>query len=162
MKNPVLTTLRWMDLRRNVSTLSTGLLPLKKVHSAVVFVDAVEQGDDAERVSRAVRQFFEYQGIPVTILSPVKKDLNMIGRLKPRVRGRHRNPRREDLFISLAATPESFAAEFEARCSRARFKVGRFQLPEKVFDLVVAAPGGVDATQSAAFSAIKDYLSKIR
>ncbi|MCR4824412.1 MAG: hypothetical protein K5849_03530 [Bacteroidales bacterium] len=162
MKNPFLTVSRWFALRRNQSTVATTLLPLREVHSATVFVDTTVAGEDPARISRAIRQFFDYHGIPVLVLCPQQQDINLVGILKPRLRGSKENPRREDLFISLAASPENFAAEYEARCSTARFKVGRFQLPGGVYDLVVATPETSEAGQAAAFAAIKDYLDKIQ
>ena len=161
MKNPIVTFFRWMALRRGRSTVPTTLLPLAKVRGATVFVDTTVPDEDPERISRTVQQFFDYQGIPVTILCPGKKDLNWRGFLRKRLRVTG-EPRQEDLFISLAASTEYFAAEYEARCSKARFKVGRCQLPGDVFDLVVAVPEDGEATQTAAFAAIKDYLNKIR
>ena len=162
MKNPILTVCRWFVLRRNRSTVPTTLLPLREVRSATVFVDTTVEGEDPARISRAIRQFFDYHGIPVQVICPQKRDLNLLGCLKARVRGSKENPRREDLFISLAGSAANFAAEYEARCSTARFKVGRFPLPGGVFDLVVATPESSEAGQAAAFAAIKDYLNKIR
>ena len=162
MKNPIVRFFRWYALRQGRSTESTSLLPLKKVQSATVFVDAVAMGEDPAPVCRAVQQFFDYQGLPVTIICPAKEDLNWWGYLKAKARGGRKDARREDLFISLAVDPEHFAAEYEARCSAARFKVGCCTLPGGVFDLVVAPPEGVGASQTAAFAAVKDYLNKIR
>jgi len=162
MKNPVLALLRWYVLRRNRSTVPTTLLPLREVHSATVFVDTTVEGEDPARICRAVRQFFDYQGIPVLTLCPKKDDINLIGCLKKKARGDGETPRQEDLFISLAASPQNFAAEFEARRSTARFKVGRYPIPDGVFDLVVSMPELSEADQAAAFAAIKDYLNKIR
>lgn len=158
MKNPILLLCRWYVLRRDRSGEPTSLLPLRKVHSVTVLVDTEAAEEDSARISRAARQFFDYQGIPVRILSPARKDLDLIGRIKGQVRG----SREEDLFISLAASPDNFTAEYEARCSKARFKVGRCSLPGRVFDLVVAAPESGETSQAAAFAAIKDYLNKIR
>lgn len=162
MKNPVLALLRWYVLRRNRSTVPTTLLPLREVRRATVFVDTTVEGEDSARICRAVRQFFDYQGIPVIVLCPNKKEINLIGCLKKKARGDGETPRQEDLFISLAASPDNFAAAFEARRSTARFKVGRFQLEGDVFDLVVSMPEASEAGQAAAFAAIKDYLNKIR
>ena len=161
MKNPFLILIRRAALRRGQSKVPTALLPLKKVQHVTVFVDTTG-GEDTTPVLQAVRQFFEDQGIPVLVFCPEKRDINAIGRMKNRLRGTHRHPRGEDLFISLAASPENFAAEYEARCSTAHCKVGRFQYPDKVFDLVVTAPDGSEPSQSAAFSAIKDILIKIQ
>ena len=161
MKNPLLTFFRWLALRQDHSTVPTTLMPLAKVKLATVFVDTTQPEEDPARVCRAVQQFFDYHGIPVTILCPKKGDLNLLGCLRQKVRGT-RESRQEDLFISLAASPDNFAAEYEARCSPARFKVGRCRLKGDVFDLVVAVPENGEASQTAAFAAIKDYLNKIR
>ena len=161
MKTPFLLNLyRQMVLRQVRSTTPTSLMPLSKVKSAAVFVDA-QAGEDPQPVCRAVQQYFDYQGIPVRILCPQKGDLTINGRMKKRARGT-RESRKEDLFISLAGSPENFAAAFEACSSTARFKVGRFELPGAVFDLVVADPQDGEASPAAAFAAIKDFLDKIR
>ncbi len=161
MKNPLLAICRQLALSRNRSTLPTGLLPLSQVHGAVVYVDALAADEDPVNVCRAIRQFFDHQGIPVLILCPEKSDFNLLGYLRKRSRG-SRESLQEELFISLAGSPECFAAEYEARCSTARFKVGRFKLTGDVFDLVVDTPESGEATQEAVFAAIKDYLGKIR
>lgn len=161
MINPLLVLCRRMALRRGQSKVPTALLPLTKVRGAMVYVDAMGADEESERVCQAVQQFFGGLGIPVQILRAAKENVNWRGFLKKRVRGT-RETRREDLLISLAASPEDFAAEYEARCSTARFKVGRYQLPGNVFDLVVAAPENGEPGQLAAFSAIKEYLCKIR
>ena len=162
MRNPILSVCQRYVLRRDRSQVPTALMPLKKVRSATVYVDVPAEGEDVGPVCRAVQQFFDYQGIPVLILHPSKQDVNLLGYLKARVRGSRKDPRREDLFISLAASPDNFTAAYEACCSTARFKVGRCALPGGVFDLVVEPPEGVAASQAAAFAAIKDYLNKIR
>ncbi|MCR5351284.1 MAG: hypothetical protein K6E35_02155 [Bacteroidales bacterium] len=162
MKNLILTLCRRYALRQNRSTVPTSLLNLKEVKDVTVYVDVEAVGEDPEQVCRSVRQFFDRQGIPVRILCAQKKDLNLLGYLKARVRGSRKEPRHEDMFISLATSPEHFASEFEARCSTARFKVGCCALPGGVYDLVVTPPEGVEASQTAAFSAVKAYLDKIQ
>lgn len=161
MKNPVVTIIRRIALQQGRSTVPTTLLPLAKVRGAVVYVNAMVPDEDTDRICRSVQQFFDYQGIPVQILCATKENLNWRGFLRKRVRGT-RETRTEDLFISLATSPEDFASEYEARCSPARFKVGCCQLPGNVFDLVVAVPENGESSLLALFSAIKDYLNKIR
>ena len=161
MKNPFVTIIRRMALQQGRSTVPTKLMPLTKVHSAVVYVNAMAQDEEAGRICHSVQQFFDYQGIPVQILRATKETVNWRGFLRKRVRGTHES-RKEDLFISLAASPEDFASEYEARCSPARFKVGCCQLPGNVFDLVVAVPENGESSPLAVFAAIKDYLNKIQ
>ncbi len=161
MKHPILNFFRRMVLQQGRSPISTKLMPLSKIRSAVVYVDSSAEGEDASSVCHAVQQYFDYQGIPVKIFCPKKQDFNLYGRLKNRVRGT-RETRHEDLFISLAASPDNFAAAYEACYSTARFKVGRCKLPGDVFDLVVADPQDTGASQAAAFAAMKDFLDKIK
>ena len=159
MKRPLLAFCRRRVLRRDRSTVPTGLLPLPQVGSAAVFVDAAEE--DAASVCGQVQAAFDRLGIPVLILCPQKGDLNLLGYPRKRVRSASA-PRQEELFISLSGSPECFAAAYEACCSPARFKVGRCPLPDGVYDLVVTPPGDAGAGQAEAFSAIMEYLDKIR
>ena len=65
-----------------------------------------------------------------------------------------------DLFISLIKGTE-FPIEFMAKCSRAKFKIGREQLPGGTFDLVVADSPEKAFSQAEVFREIKKYLAKI-
>ena len=157
MKNPLLAFCRRRRLRRDRSTAPTGLLPLSRIGSAAVFVDGTGEEDTTE-VCALINEYFGRLGIPVTVLCPRKDDLNLLGAIRKRLR----EPRQEELFISLAASPECFAAQYEAACSPAHFKVGCCPLPDGVFDLVVGTPEGGNAGQAAAFTATMEYLDKIQ
>ena len=65
-----------------------------------------------------------------------------------------------DLFISLIRGGD-FPIEFMAKCSRARFKIGRQQLPGDTFDMVVSEPEDKVFSQEEVFSGIRDYLKFI-
>lgn len=160
MKNPLIILLRRLALRSGASKVPTCIMPLDSVRSATVLV--YPGAEDSEETAAAVKAFFDPRGISVTVICPSKGDINWLGFLKGRVRGAKVKPRHEDLFISLSDSPEYFAAEYEARCSTALFKVGRFQLEGDIFDLVVSSPSAVPVSQSAAFAAIQEYLSKIQ
>lgn len=159
MRRPLLSLCRRLALRRYRTPVRTALLPLKELRSAVVFVDA--EREDADGVCGAVRDFFDSRGISVRILCPQKRDLNWMGFRKARVRASD-GPLQEDFFLSLAASPDNFAAEYEARRSPARFKAGCVRLPGDVFDLVVTPAGEAESGGEAVFSAMTDYLQKIR
>lgn len=131
-------------------------MPIGDIKKAVVFVD---NDADADFASKAVRKFFEGHGIPVMIICPEKWDINLFGWLKKQ------NLQKEskwdaDILISLAG-PENFAAEHLARCSRARFKVGRFDLKENVFDIVIANREHQLPRQPIAFETVVEYLLKV-
>lgn len=158
MIGPIKYLSRILALRKWKSANPRAILPLSKVRSAVVLVDSA--ADDASSVSRSVKQFFDYKSIPVEVLCPTKEQLNYAGYLRKKFR-LFNGTRQEDLYISLVTDPENFASRFEALCSPASFKVGCCQFKGESFDLLVSAPEGVEASQSARFSAIKEYLNKI-
>lgn len=165
------------SLRKDASAEPTGLLPLKAVRSAVAFIDVEDPSFDAAK--NALLAFFRENSIKADIFffdfrrlgkderlitsintTVLRKDLNWFGR-----------PSREkvnlmlsgepDLFISLL--PEnSFPLEYMACCSRARFKIGRKQLPGNILDLVALDPPGAAVSQAAAFPAIVGLLEKIK
>ena len=152
MLEPVKDLLRRQSLKKNASTEPTGFVPLDKIHSAVAFIDVEDTSFNEcknilmlffrEHNIKGDIFFFDFRkltegerlitSITTTIL---KKDLNWFGK-----------PSREkvdlmlggepDLFISLLPFND-FPIEFMATCSRARFKVGRVQLPGNTFDLVM-------------------------
>ncbi len=161
MKDPVQSLLRLVALKRNASRAPHGLCPLDRIRTATVLLDSSAEDLDAARAS--VKQYFDYHHIPVHILAPSKGDCDLLGTIRKKTRGPRAEQGSGELFISLVDRPESFFAEYEARCSRACFKVGRHQLPGDVFDLVVLAPEGTPpASQSAVFAEIKNYLNIIR
>ena len=66
-----------------------------------------------------------------------------------------------DLFISLIPK-DDYPIEFMARCSRARFKAGRVQLPGNVFDLVVKDPADRSLSEAEVFSELYKLLRIIK
>ncbi|MCR4859587.1 MAG: hypothetical protein K5910_02860 [Bacteroidales bacterium] len=160
MKNPILNLFRKWSLRRIRCEAPSALLPMKDVRTAVVLIDGRDEGDDSAVAARLVQRLLTDRGIDVKILCARKQNLDCIGRFKKDARIADG----EDLFLCLATDPDLFAAEYEARSRKARFKVGRRALPGTVYDLVVASPApdaGPD-DQSEAFTAILDILDKIQ
>ena len=159
MIHPLRDFLRRRALRRGRSTAPTSLLPMSAVRSAVVFVDGTAGGEDPAVAARLAQRLLADRGIDVQVLCPTKRELDWLGRLKP-AQGA---PAGGDLFLSLAASPDCFAAAYAAACSTARFKAGRCALPSGIYDLVVASPRqeGPDS-QAEAFTAILEYLDKIQ
>lgn len=160
MKRPLLTLFRHCALRSLEGGAPTGLLPLKQFRSAVVILNAGEGEEAVAKLSRSIRQFFEYQGIPVQLVAPSRKEVDLIGRPKKSVR--EALAAGADLLVCLDASPEGFTAEYLSRTVPARFKVGCRALDGNVYDLVVAPPEGGSGGQAASFAAIRDILVKIR
>jgi hypothetical protein len=66
-----------------------------------------------------------------------------------------------DLFISLLTTTE-YPLEFMAKCSRAKFKIGRVQLPGDTFDLVIKDPEDRKYSEAEVFKELAKFMEKIR
>ena len=169
--------LRKQDLKKYASTEPTGILPLGQIRSAVAFIDVEDTSYDLCKVE--MTNFFRANNIKVDIFfidfrkltdgerlitsittTVLKKDLNIFGR-----------PSREKIDLMLEGNPDLFlsmfprneyAVEFMAKCSRARFKIGRFQLPDNTFDLVIKDPAGRAYSEAEAFREIAAFLRKIR
>ncbi|MBQ0145132.1 MAG: hypothetical protein MJY86_08990 [Bacteroidales bacterium] len=168
---------RKSTLKRNASTVETQFLPLGKIRSYVAVIDVEDTSFDACKT--LIMNFFRSHNINGSVFfqdfrkigsedrlitsiqtTITKKDLDWIGRpnkYKMNVL-KEQNP---DVFISLIKDP-SFAVEYMARTSNARFKIGRKQMDGKLFDLVVKDPSGKNLSQLESFQAIKDYLTRIQ
>lgn len=146
---------RWIALKSCPDRTGTHLLPLSKIKKAVVLLDS---GDDSlEETVKAARKFFDSHGILFRTICPNHRSVNWYGKLK-----KEKDPMKlwsEDILISLAGQ-NSFTYEYAARTSKAKFKVGRYQLGE-VFDFVVRDPEGRMSRQLDVFNAVVDYLQKI-
>lgn len=140
-------------VKKHASSVPTAMIPLSEIHRATVFVDNTDP--DCEPTCRVVRKYFDSVGIPVNVICPQKWDVCIFGWLKKK------DTTNPDLFISLAYY-DNFAAEYAARCSTARFKIGRMQLPGDIFDLVFTNPEGQLPLQHEAFEALSELLPKIQ
>lgn len=160
MKGPVTYLARRIAVRKHASTVPTGLLPLSKIRKAAVLLNALDP--DLEITKKEVRKFFEPFGIEVLFLAPMKWDVNCFGWLKEKFRCPEGSVRDEDLFISLEADPEYFVAEYELKCSTARFKISRFQLEGNVADISISNPENSIPRSPEAFEVIRDFLLRIR
>ena len=164
------------SLRKNASTEPTGLIPLSSVRSAVAFIDV--EDTSFNECKNALLAFFRENGIKGDIFffdfrkltegerlitsittTILQKDLNWFGK-----------PSREKVDLMLSGEPdmflsllpgESYPLEFMARCSRARFKVGRKQIGTDVFDLVVQDPADKTLSELEAFHGVVKLLGKI-
>lgn len=160
MIGPVTYLVRRIALKKHASTVPTGLLPLSEVRKAVVLLSAMDP--DVEIIRKEAKKFFEPFDIEVLFLAPMKWDINCFGWLKEKSRCPEGKERNEDLFISLEQDRDCFVAEYELKCSTARFKVSRFQLKGDVADISVFNPDGAIPRTPEAFSVIRDFLLRIR
>lgn len=163
-------------LRRNACVTATCLTPLSRIGSAAIFIDA--ESGDSDICKTEVLSYFKTKGINAEVFffdfrkrskeerqepSPedtlFREDLSWYGR--PAGDNADRMLRsRADLFISLIDNTD-FPITYIAGCSGARFKIGRIQLPEHIFDLVVEDSASRSLSSEEAFREITKYLEKI-
>lgn len=161
MSNFIVNIIRRCSISHNRSKTPTSLLPLRELKDAVVLLDW--NASDAQQTSDAVLAFFKEKGIKLTYISQGEKGLNIFGRLKTRDRlpeGR-KVKRHEDLFLSLLPG-STYAEEFEAFCSPAKFKIGRGVFRNRVYDFQITDPEGTVSSQSDVFAAVRDFMLKIK
>ena len=168
--------LRKRSLKNFASTVPTGITPLREIRSAVAFIDVEDTSFDTCKL--ALQAFFRENGIKGEIFffdfrkigseerlitsitnTVLKKDLDWCGRPSREKVARMLSVE-ADLFISLIPGAP-FALEYMAKCSRARFKAGRVQLPGNTFDLVVSDPSSQALNEKESFDALRSFLVKI-
>lgn len=131
-------------LKKNVSSVPTGLHPLSSFRSVAILIDP--SGEDLESAMDTAGKYFGGLGIDVNFYCS-KQDPEDVCT--------------EDLLISLIDNTDFFV-RFTATCSRAITKIGRVQIPGKVFDIVVNGSGDRKSNQDEALKAIIDLLPKIK
>ena len=168
--------IRKRHLRRWGSTAATGLVPLERIHTAAILINAEDNNSDL--CKETVTSYFRKKGIKpevfffdfskkskeerqITSLNTtvLRKDLNWCGR-PSRDKVSQMLQTKADLFISLIDNTD-FPIEYMAECSTAVFKIGRRQLRGRTFDLVVEDSPTGSYSQSQAFGEITRYLGTI-
>ena len=177
MLDSVKDMLRRHSLKKNASTEPTGFVPLSDIRSAVAFIDVEDTSFNEckntlllffrEHNIKGDIFFFDFRkltegerlitSITTTIL---KKDLNWFGK-----------PSNEKVALMLSGEPDLFISllpfndyplEFMAKCSRARFKIGRVQLPGDTFDLVIKDPEDRKLNEAEVCTELIKFMGKIR
>ena len=177
MLDPVKNLMRRHCLKKNASDVPTGITPLRDIHSAVAFIDVEDTSfhDCKNRILQFYRDhkmkgeifFFDFRklgegerlitSITTTVL---KKDLNWFDK-----------PDKEKVSIMLSGEPDLFISmisgddfplEFMAKCCRARFKIGRKQLPGDTFDMIFTDNPDKPSSQDEVFKKMIQILEKIQ
>ena len=166
---------RKVSLKRCRSRVPTGIMALKDIRSAAVLMDA--RKEDCEQCKNAVLDFYHRNGIAGEIYyfdlrdiekgerlftavgtTVLKRDLNWYGKPSPSIVSTLK-ARSSDLLISLIDSSD-FTLDYLVSSAEARFKIGRKELGDNVFDIVL---NGTDALgQYEVFERVKDLLSKIQ
>ena len=162
MEDPLKILARKIALHKHESHVPTSILPLSEIKHVTIFLDTTDA--DGGQIRKAAREFFEKYDAEVQLINPEKWEINWYGRrkkVKSVIADKDVNFETEDLFINLSAEP-GFTGEYEARCSKARFKIGRLPLKGDVYDIVVTNTENQLPRSPAVFSVIKDYLMMIK
>ena len=171
MKNPLVSAVRALAVRRNASKSKTAFVPLAKLHSVCVIVDA--DHPDSQNCADFVTAFFSKCGIALSLYAitlakePVSiKGATMITSRDISIFGLPRKGRKHpqvnlstDLFINLTAGTV-FAADYCAIWSAARIKVGRVNPRRGTYDLLIL--NSEIYTQSEVFKEMSSIMLRIR
>ena len=165
------------SLRRHASKTPTGILPLSKIRSAVALIDVEDTSFDLckNRMLLFFREhnihieifYLDFRRLPdgerlITSINGtiLRKDLNWFGRPSDETL-RLLSLCEPDLLIS-AIRDKDYAYEFIVSSSPARFKVGRKQLQNEVFDIVLSEREDKILSEADAFENMAKLLEKIR
>lgn len=166
-------------IRKYVSDVETGLIPLSSIKTANVVIDVEEPGFDVlkEDIMAWARNtgikvniyFFDFRriGKDELLLTSItntllKKELDWTG-MPDLTKVAGVIEEKSDLFISMVDNG-NFPIDFLARCSKARFKIGRYEYDGHPYDMILAGGETTDLRSEARqiFAAITDFLTKIK
>ena len=179
MFDSILKIFRRKRLEKFASNVPTGFLPLSAISSVNVVIDVEEPGFDqlkddilawGKQVGLKVNiYFFDFRKISKDELlltsiqtTIIKKELDWLGMPDfSKIGNLLYEP--SDLFISMVDNGD-FPIEFLSKCSKARFKIGRYDFDGHAYDMVISGNPTEDliSDSSRIFAAIKDFLTKVR
>ncbi len=173
----ILDIFRKRKLRKFISGVPTGFLPLDKISTVNVLIDVEEPGFDNLRDDilawgrhhglKVCIYFFDFRklgkeellltSIQTTI---IRKDLSWIktpdiAKVGPLIN------EDSDLLISMIDNGD-FPVEFLSKCSKARFKIGRCGFKGHPYDMVISGNAAEEMDSRTFFAAIKELLNKVR
>ena len=179
MFESILDIFRKRKIRKHISSVPTGFIPLDKITTVNVVIDVEEPGFDLlkdEIMAWGKRNglkvsiyFFDFRklgkdellltSINTTIL---KKELDWLGTPDFSKAG----PllfEKSDLFISMVDNG-SFPIEFLSKCSKASFKIGRCGFEGHAYDMIFSGSQAEESKPDSRqiFSAITEFLTKIK
>ena len=166
-------------LRKYVSDLPTGILPMDEIHTVNVVIDVEEPGFDLLKEDilswgkaaglKVNIYFFDFRklGKDEILMTTIdktllRKGLDWLG--TPNVaKLTSLLEEKSDLLISMVDNGD-FPIEFLSKCAKARFKVGRRAFNGHVFDMVVSSSSGEDLRSDSRriFQEIIEFILKIK
>lgn len=163
-------------MRHYMNTEPTGIRSIGEISSAAVLINAEDPSFNACRNS--VLSFFRGNGIKIELFfldfskidsgerlltsvnsTILQKDLNWFG-LPAKEKRDLILGETYDLFISLY-NDDDYTSDFISSSIRARFKIGRRQLPGQIFDIVMNDPAEEPLSEADVFGKIITLLESI-
>ena len=178
MFEPVKNFFRKRKIRKLSRAVPTGLLPLSEISTVNVVIDVEEVGFDVLKENilawgrakglKVGIYFFDFRklGENELMLTSIqttvsRKELNWFGMpVYEKVAGLIEEE--SDLFISLIDNGD-FPIDFIAKCSGARFKIGRKAYPGHVFDMIISGrqTDGLRSGGGQVFAGMVEFIEKI-
>ncbi len=179
MLDTILNIFRRRKIKKFISDVPTGFIPLDKVSTVNVIIDVEEPGFDVLREDilawgkqhgfKVTIYFFDFRklGKDELLLTSVhttvlKKELDILGTPDfSKVGALMYEP--SDLLISMVDNG-GFPIEFLSKCSKARFKVGRCGFEGHAYDMVIIGSPTEELRSESRkiFAAITEFLEKVR
>ena len=171
--------IRRKRIEKYASDVATGLIPISEIKTVNVVVDVEEPGFDQLKEdilawgrTEGVKlnlYFFDFRrlGKDELLLTSItntllKKELDWLGmpdlsKIAPLTE------EKSDLLISMVDNGR-FPIDFVARCTKARFKIGRYGYEGHPYNMILAGGVTADLRSEARqiFAAITDFLTKIK
>lgn len=135
------TVLRWLE-----SKVPTSLMRFSDISQVTVLLDA--GAEDAAEAEEKVKAFFAGRGIQLVLVKVLP--------------GRRIKAHKETQVLLSLVPDAGWRLEFAVRRSRARFKIGRTQLPGEPFDLVVSDPAGTSFPQTEVFERMMELVESLK
>lgn len=175
----ILNFFRKRRIRKYASDVETGLIPMSEISTVNVIIDVEEPGFDELKEDimawgrgkdfKVNLYFFDFRrlGKDELLLTSItntllKKELDWVGmpdlsKIAPLME------EKSDLLISMVDNGK-FPIDFVARCTKARFKIGRYEYEGHPFDMILSGGEIADLRSEARqiFAAITEFITKIK
>lgn len=135
------TALRWLE-----SKVPTSLMRFSDISQVTVLLDA--GAEDAAEAEEKVKAFFAGRGIQLVLVKVLS--------------GRRIKAHKETQVLLSLVPDAGWRIEYAVHRSRARFKIGRKQLSDEPFDLVVSDPDGKSYRQVEVFARMMELLESLK
>lgn len=179
MLRVILEFFRKRRLRKHASDITTGLIPMSEISTVNVIVDVEEPGFDELKEDiiawgkgkdfKVNIYFFDFRrlGKDELLLTSItntllRKELDWVGmpdlsKIAPLIE------EKSDLLISMVDNGH-FPIDFVAKCTKARFKIGRYGYDGHPFNMILTGGETADLRSEARqiFAAITDFITKIK